>query len=200
MTQELDSLRLQSVAPKSSVSAKSLPTLQLRAQPKDTLSGEAVKAMLKQYDFYCAERDWSKDWSNPQGKGTNHRYELQQQGKVVIDRATGLMWQQSGSPKSMSYENAKAYVTQLNKEGFAGFNNWRLPTLEEAMSLMEPKQLNGDFYIDSKFDETQSWIWTADTYSAGRAWSVYFSYGHCFHGGIGSSVFVRAVRSGQSVL
>lgn len=200
MTQELDSLRLQSVAPKSSVSAKSLPTLQLRAQPKDTLSGEAVKAMLKQYDFYCAERDWSKDWSNPQGKGTNHRYELQQQGKVVIDRATGLMWQQSGSPKSMPYENAKAYVTQLNKEDFAGFNNWRLPTLEEAMSLMDPKELNGNLYIDPKFNKTQSWIWTANTYSARRAWSVNFGNGYCGPHDIGINDFgyvtyVRAVRS-----
>jgi hypothetical protein len=47
LVQELDRMRLQS--------AKSLPTLQLRSQPKDKLSGEAVKAMLKQYNFYCTE-------------------------------------------------------------------------------------------------------------------------------------------------
>ncbi len=100
----------------------------------------------------------------------------------------------------MPYENAKAYVTQLNKEGFAGFSDWRLPTLEEAMSLTEPKKLNGDLYIDSEFDKTQRWIWTADTYSAGRTWIVYFTYGFCDHYDVGDDSYVRAVRSGQSVL
>jgi hypothetical protein len=163
LAQELDRVRSQSAAPKPS--AKPLPTLQLRSQPQDTLSGEAVKAMLTQYDFYCAEYTWSKDWSNPQGKGINHEYELQQQGKVVVDHITGLMWQQSGSPEKMNFENVKASVTQLNKEGFAGFNDWRLPTLEEAMSLMEPQKSSIGLYIKSKFDKTQQWIWTADIHS-----------------------------------
>jgi hypothetical protein len=200
LAQELDRMRLQPAVSKPSSSPKFLPTIQLRAQPKDKLSGEAVKTMLKQYDFYCAEHDWSKDWSNPWGKGINHKYEVQQQGKVVVDHITGLMWQQSGSPEEITYEKAKAYVTQLNKDRIAGFNDWRLPTLEEAISLMEPQQLNGDLYIDPKFDKTQRWIWTADMSSASAAWVVYFSNGDCGHDEVGSYGSVRAVRSGQSIL
>ncbi|MGH7455338.1 MAG: DUF1566 domain-containing protein, partial [bacterium] len=136
LARELDRMRSQPAAPKPSPLAMPLP---LRSQPEETLSGEAVKAMLKQYDFYCAEHSLSKDWSHPQGKGINHKYEVQQQGKVVVDHTTGLMWQQSGSPQFMTHENAEDYVAQLNKDRFAGFGDWRLPTLKEAMSLMEPK-------------------------------------------------------------
>jgi hypothetical protein len=75
-----------------------------------------------------------------------------------------------------------------------------LPTLEEAMSLMERKQKNSDLYINSVFEDNQRWIWTADLESAGRAWNVDFDGGNCNHGGVGDDEYVRAVRSGQSVL
>lgn len=105
--------------------------------------------------------DWNKGWANPRGKGIQHQFETGKGGQVVVDKTTGLMWQQSGSPKSMVYDDAKKYIAQLNREKFAGYSDWRLPTLEEAMSLMEPQKKNADLYIDPVFDNTQRWIWTA---------------------------------------
>ena len=64
-------------------------------------------------------------------------FELQHEGKVVMDYATNLVWQQGGSSEYMEYEQAVNWVEELNRSGYAGFNDWRLPTLEEAMSLME---------------------------------------------------------------
>ncbi|MDZ7309909.1 MAG: DUF1566 domain-containing protein [candidate division KSB1 bacterium] len=177
------------------IEPKPAPRYSLRRQPQENLSEAAVKAMLRQNNFYSTDAyDWTKEWSNPQGKGLPNEFELQQGGKVVYDRATGLMWQQSGSPEYMTYERAKAYVAQLNKDRFAGYNDWRLPTLEEAMSLMEPKENSAGLYIDSKFDNKQMWIWTADTYSAGRAWYVDFHSGGCNPYVIGYVSYVRAVR------
>jgi Protein of unknown function (DUF1566) len=169
----------------------------LRATKRDNLSEADVKNMLREKNFYSSDvYSWSNDWSNPKGTGLANEFELQQDGKVIYDRATGLMWQQSGSPESMTYEQAQAYVAQLNKDRFAGFDDWRLPTLEEAMSLMEPKTLNGDLHIDSKFDAKQRWIWTADMYSAGRAWCVAFGGGYCYRHDVGEDLSgVRAVRS-----
>jgi hypothetical protein len=62
------------------------------------------------------------------------------------------------------------------------------------MSLMEPKKLNGDLYIDAKFDKTQWWIWTVDKSRAGVAWVVVFDYGDCLTNYLYYDYYVRAVR------
>jgi hypothetical protein len=63
---------------------------------------------------------------------------------------------------------------------------------------MEAEKKSGNLYIDPVFDRTQTWIWTADKESAGRAWGVYFGTGACDHNDLGVINDVRAVRSGQS--
>ncbi|MCU0644134.1 MAG: TIR domain-containing protein [bacterium] len=171
-----------------------------RATPK-TLSYADVKSILRQYDFYCKEYDWSKEYSNPNGSGFANQFESKtiQGDKVVLDNASGLMWQQSGSANYMNYEDAKKWTNDLNKIGYAGYSDWRFPTLEEAMSLMEPKQMNDNLYIDPKFDAMQWWIWTSDQPpGVSRAWSVSFSDGGCSWGGFFDNSCVRAVRSGRS--
>ncbi len=115
----------------------------------------------------------------------SHEYEANiiKDDKVVIDHATGLMWHQSGSFKNMSWKRAKKWVIELNKKDYAGFSDWRLPTLEEAVSLLEPVEKNGNQFIDPVFDKTQSSIWTCDSNVSSaslkldRAWSVNFNYG-----------------------
>lgn len=168
----------------------------LRAKAMEKLSGEEVAKMLKQYDFYCKEYDWSKKWANPAGKGIQHDFKKGDDGKTVLDKTTGLMWQQSGSPGYMDYKEAKNYIAQLKGEKFAGYSDWRLPTLEEAMSLMEPEQKHGNLFIDPVFDKAQSYIWTSDLYSASAAWLVNFDYGGCDGSVVGIDLsYVRAVRS-----
>ncbi len=148
-----------------------------------TLSYPQVKAMLQDNDFFCKDfYDLNKEFSNPQGRGFANQFEKQQNGNVIFDRASGLMWEQSGSSNLMMYYEVEKYVRDLNAKNFAGYNNWRLPTLEEAMSLMEPKDRGDYLYIDLLFDNVNSgWngSWTADKDSAGVPWVVEFSHGYC---------------------
>ena len=126
-----------------------------------------------------------------------HQYEETELGgeKLVIDHTTGLTWQQSGSTEAIVFERAEAYIDQLNQDSYAGYSNWRLPTLEEAMSLMERKmKRNGGLYINPVFDKKQRWIWTSDKYSASRAWLVNFFFGDCGYYDIDIINYVRAVR------
>ena len=76
----------------------------------------------------------------------------------------------------------KRDLFELNENGYAEFTDWRLPTLEEAVSLLEPSAKNGNQFIDPAFDKTQSSVWTCDSnisnssLSLDRAWSVNFNY------------------------
>lgn len=168
-------------------------SLALRSTPSGNLSEDAVKTMLKKYDFFCAE---GRHWSNPAGKGIAHDYQLQQDKQVVFDAATGLYWQQGGSSKTITFRAAGKYIDELNSDKFAGFDDWRLPTLEEAMSLMEREKKNGDLYIDPIFAAAQGYIWTEDRwYPAGLVCSVFFFNGKCFNSNVNLNRFVRAVRS-----
>ncbi|KAA3660253.1 MAG: DUF1566 domain-containing protein [Calditrichaeota bacterium] len=130
---------------------------------------------------------------NPNGNGIKHQYEIKAKGEVLFDRATGLYWQQSGSKNSMHFSEAQNYIADLNRRKFGGFSDWRLPTLEEAMSLMEPKK-DGDLYIDSMFDKTQKWIWTADLRVTSQSWIVNFIFGVYDDDVPGGNFYVRAVR------
>lgn len=114
---------------------------------------------------------------------------------TVTDRATGLMWEKGGSAIAMSYTNAEDYVKQLKRVRFAGHDDWRLPTLEEATSLLEPMKLDLGLHIDPVFDETQAWIWTADKRNDSTVWGVYLYLGQVVWDDPAGNAFVRACRA-----
>jgi hypothetical protein len=177
--------------PEAQVVLQEQQTDTLQGEKSPYLSGADATSMIKQKGYY-------DEYKNPGGKGIAHQYEAKtlNANKVVIDHTTGWMWQQSGSADFMYYQDAKKYIDLLNRERFAGFNGWRLPTLEEAMSLMESEKKNGDLYINPVFDPKQGWIWTSDLYNASHGWGVFFDSGSCYDGDIAVfNVYVRAVRS-----
>ncbi|MCP4252954.1 MAG: DUF1566 domain-containing protein, partial [Candidatus Scalindua sp.] len=176
--------------------AQEIKPSKFRSTPKEEFSKESVSVMLKQHNFFCT-KSWllgTGKYANPNGGGFDNKFEKQNNGQIVCDYASGLTWQQSGSDESMTYKEATAYITKLNGDQFAGRNDWRLPTLEEAMSLMESEKKNGDLYIDPIFDKRKQWIWTSDQASASVAWVVNFVDGNCFGSTFDGNDFVRAVR------
>ena len=81
----------------------------------------------------------------------------------------------------------------MNRKSYAGHNDWRVPTVEEASSLLEASEKNGNLYIDTVFDKKQRWLWTGDSCSSGGMWRVYFDDGYVDWGDV-SYLFVRPVR------
>ena len=97
----------------------------------------------------------------------------------MIDNFTGLMWHQSGSTGlGITWQKAEEWVKKLNGGGYAGFRNWRLPTLEEAASLLKPGKEGSVLYIDPIFDSTQKYIWTGDIYKKDDRWFVDLDQGN----------------------
>jgi hypothetical protein len=88
------------------------------------------------------------------------------------------------------------YIQELNAKKWAGFTDWRTPTLEEAMSLMTPAK-QGACYLASEFDGAPM-LWTSDQHTtAGKAWIVYFYDGRCCGESVNYTGYVRAVRPAQ---
>jgi serine/threonine protein kinase len=114
---------------------------------------------------------------------------------TVTDAATGLMWQQGGSDYPVNWEDAKAYVGRLNLERFSGFDDWRLPTVNELMSLLIPPPRIVDLCIASVFDSGKRWLWSCDRRSATAAWYVSADMGFVYWQDRTCYYYVRAVRS-----
>jgi hypothetical protein len=166
--------------------------IRLRREPILQFSFDKVRAVLQEKGFYDKHWNWV-------GEGIKHQYKPDKRrgAKLVIDHTTDLTWQRSGSLESLTYDRAEKYIRGLNDQKFAGYTDWRLPTLEEGMSLMEPKKY-GKLYIDPVFDQQQDWIWTADIESAGLPCVVGFDDGYCSClNNYVYGLYVRAVRSGQ---
>ncbi len=115
---------------------------------------------------------------------------------TITDEATGLIWQQGGSDQSMKWAATYKYIDTLNEEKFAGYTDWRLPTIDELASLLGPKKRSNDLYIDPVFSKEQRYCWSADKRSSGSAWYVYFDIGFVlWNHDVASNDYVRAVRS-----
>ena len=129
----------------------------------------------------------------------NHDYNFKTNGgdNVVVDSATGLMWHQSGSDELCTGNKQREWVEDLNsEEGYAGYQDWRLPTVDEAVSLLESSKKNGYLYIDPVFSKKQYWIWTGDKFDGSEvAWYVLFYDGSVYWNYIRYGSYVRPVRS-----
>ncbi len=163
----------------------------LRSKPL-LLNTSEVKEMLVDKGYFDSE--WNKEAS-----GFNNDFEeICREGDwLIFDRNTGLTWQKKGSDKHIVFEEAIAYTEMLNKDKYGGYRDWRLPTLEEAMTLMKSVKNNNGLYIDTAFSPTQRYIWSIDENPTTGHWGADFSAGYCGVSNPGGRIghnFVRAVR------
>ena len=171
--------------------------IKLRSEPTDLSKSDAAE-MIRKFGFFDG-------LLNPAGLGFKHKYKAINFGLIIFDETTGLMWQQSGFKNLIKFEKAEDYIDNLNQVTFVGYSDWRLPTLEEAMSLMEPVKSN-NLYINPVFDNTQYLICTSDlvldelVLGERLHWGLDFVDGSCYNSSICNfiSTDVRAVRSSQS--
>ena len=56
---------------------------------------------------------------------------------TITDKATGLMWAQADSGKGLNWQEALAWVQEMNAQNYLGHNDWRLPDAKELQSIID---------------------------------------------------------------
>jgi hypothetical protein len=129
---------------------------------------------------------------------------------TVTDSATGLMWKKcleglsgnncEGVEDSFTWQQALQKPDAVNNAGgFAGHNDWRLPNINELVSLVE-EQCSLPAINLNLFPNTPSWyVWSGSPHAHNSiAWIVNFLDGTS--GGYSRNISypaVRLVRGGQ---
>jgi len=123
--------------------------------------------------------------------------------EAVLDRETGLVWEQSPSTAPGIWFNASIYCLQLNKGGRKG---WRLPTIQDLASLIDPTVASPGPTLPAghPFSNVQSslyWSATTDASNSALAQVVFFVNGDVLVGRNKNNpgFFAWCVRGGPGV-
>ncbi len=160
---------------------------QLRRTP-GTYSRQEIKKAIATNNFFDKTMNVKGFFKN------DFEVKIVKNDTVVIDRRTNLVWHQSGSPDFIALKKIKPYIQSVNDSKYAGYSDWRLPTIEELSSLLKSEKSEG-LYISPVFDRKQIFCWSSDKDNSGARWYVFFGGGtvwcdpYNFHG------YVRLVRS-----
>lgn len=141
----------------------------LPAEPV-VLSDDQVLETIREWNFFDADK-------NPGGFFAGHLHDNGAQ--TLVDQRTGLMWQRAGLDIT-SIRSMHRAIEELNRDSFAGYRDWRLPTLEEAMSLMRPEPNHKGDHLDPNFSREQPFIFVAAQRTPGGYWFADYRQGRAF--------------------
>lgn len=113
--------------------------------------------------------------------------------KVLFDPATGLAWQRQGSRYPFTWPEARAYCQRLADDEWAGMSGWRLPTVDELLSILRPPARAADLCLQSAFSPRQRWLWSIDRASFIAAWYVSVDMGFVSWQDFSCTFYARAV-------
>jgi hypothetical protein len=111
----------------------------------------------------------------------SERFELVLNDQAVLDKETGLVWEQAPDTSSRTWLSGCTYCYQ--KE-VANRKGWRLPTVEELASLVDNDNSNPSLPTNHPFTNVQSTgYWSSSTYAdyTLNAWYVDFANGNVGH-------------------
>lgn len=135
------------------------------------INDDEIADFMKKWNFY--DGDLNSDG------GFDNSFVDPGDGRVVVDQRTGLMWQRGGLDIT-AVRSMKRKIEQLNKDGYAGFHDWRMPTMAEAMSIMDKEVNSKDIHLNLCFSKEQPFIFVNTQRKPGGYWYVDYKHGRAF--------------------
>ncbi len=132
------------------------------------------------------------------------RFQNRDEG-TVLDRYTGLCWpgDLSGMDFPLRWSEALDLVSSLNREGYLGHSDWRMPNRRELRSLIWHSSRKPALPPDHPFAGLKlTWYWTSTSsamYPA-YAWHLHLEGGRMFWGKKNQFFLLLPVRSSSHVL
>jgi hypothetical protein len=129
------------------------------------------------------------------------RFELVFNDEAVFDRETGLVWQRTPHNNSSIWSGA---VNDCIFQEVGGKLGWRLPTVEELLTLVDKSQSNpalpsGHPFLDVRLDD-HYWTATTKTEPSGTtrySYRVHFGGGSLFYEDKQTFLYSWCVRAGK---
>jgi len=126
------------------------------------------------------------------------RFELVLDNFAVLDKETGLVWERSASVTDFTWDEMQ---TKCFKAVIGGRRGWRLPTIDELTSLVDPTQIPAlpSGHLFTNVFRSPSYYWSStilESYPSG-AWAVNFYDGSVDIYNKSDFNYVRCVRGGQ---
>jgi hypothetical protein len=115
---------------------------------------------------------------NPEGNAEGYLID-NKDGLTVTDLTTKLMWQRGGSEIN-SIRTIQKWTGELNRSNFAGHDDWRLPTFEEALSLAVRTKNSKELYLHPCFSGAQPFVFTSDRRDPGGHWFIDYAQARVF--------------------
>jgi hypothetical protein len=111
---------------------------------------------------------------------------------TVTDLKEGLMWKRIDIYQEkkiwINWEDAQTFLDKFNKDAFASYSDWRLPTRRELGSLYEEdKDIPWNYYwtenmlhIDPIFGYSSCCFWSSELYKDKYAWGFNYIRGKSY--------------------
>jgi hypothetical protein len=127
------------------------------------------------------------------------RPRFEEKAEVVIDRLTGLCWTKKADMAGLvTWQGALDEVGKLNRKGFGGRADWRLPNINELESLVDCSCHSPALADEHPFQDLREAYWSSTTsfFETNWGWVLYMIKGACGVGHKpGSSFYVWPVCS-----